>query len=70
MSDATVLVVETSLDPDVQHEAEAAVRTALARDGLPLSDCPVGAQVRVRTVQVTTQPFVQADRPFHIWVED
>jgi hypothetical protein len=46
------------------------VTTALARDGLPLSDCPAGAQVRVRTVQVTTQPFVQADRPFHIWVED
>jgi hypothetical protein len=46
------------------------VTTALARDGLPLSDCPTGAQVRVRTVQVTTQPFVQADRPFHVWVED
>jgi hypothetical protein len=46
------------------------VTTALARAGLPLSDCPVSAQVRVRTVQVTTAPFLQADRPFHVWVED
>jgi hypothetical protein len=46
------------------------VTTALARDGLPLSDCPAGAQVRIRTIQVTTEPFLQADRPFHVWVED